>query len=148
MKEITIGDLITAGIAYEDRKRNVPVDSHKKNLQALIDNVLQPIFNQFPTAKIICGYRGFSIDNLYRTTVMSDHRRGKAATIWWRGDNLDIEQSVFEMYKWIVENLQFNTMDIYDTYIDISYDEKYKCKIVSNLSLIHNKHIATGEILD
>lgn len=148
MKEITIGDLITAGIAYEDRKRNVPVSSHKKNMQALIDNVLQPIFNQFPTAKIICGYRSFYIDYLYRTTVMSDHRRGKAATIWWCGDNLDIEQSVFEMYKWIVENLQFNTMDIYDTYIDISYDEKYTYKIVSNLSLMHNKHIATGEILD
>lgn len=148
MREITIGDLITAGIAYQDRKRNVPLESHKKNMQALIDNVLQPLFNQFPTAEIICGYRSFSIDNLYQSTVMSDHKRGKAATIWWCGENLDIEQSVYEMYKWIVENLQFNTLDIYDTYIDISYDEKYSYKLVSNLSFVHNKHIATGEILD
>lgn len=148
MKEITIGDLITAGIAYQDRKRNIPVDSHKKNMQALIDNVLQPLFNQFPGAVIICGYRSYAIAYNYCDTVMSDHRQGRAAAIWWCGEDLNIEQSIFAMYKWIVENLQFNTLDIYDTYIDISYDEKYNYKIVSNLSFIHNKHIASGVILD
>lgn len=148
MKEITIGDLITAGVAYQDRQKNVPTESHMRNLQALIDNVLQPLINQFPTAEVICGYRSFSIAYNYSNMVMSDHKQGRAAAIWWMGDNLDIEQSVFEMYKWIVENLQFNTLDIYDTYIDISYNEKYNYKLVSNISFVHNKHIASGVILD
>lgn len=148
MKEITIGDLITAGIAYKDRQRNVPTGSHKRNMQALIDNVLQPLINQFPTAEITCGYRSFYIAYNYGDMLVSDHRQGRAAAIWWCGENLDIEQSVFEMYKWIVKNLQFNTLDIYDTHIDISYNEKYNYKIVNNMSIVHNKHIASGVILD
>lgn len=148
MREITIGDLITTGVAYQDRKRNVPSESHQRNLQALIDNVLQPLFNQFPTAEIICGYMSSAIIYNYCGTVMSDHRQGRAAAIWWCGEDLTIEQSVFAMYKWIVENLEFNTLDIYDTYIDISYNGKYNYKIVNNMSIVNNKHITSGVILD
>lgn len=148
MREITIGDLITAGVDYQDRQRNIPTESHQKNLQALIDNVLQPLINQFPGAEIICGYRSPSIAYYYRDMVMSDHKQGRAAAIWWCGDNLDIEQSVFTMYQWIVENLKFNALDIYDTYIDISYNERYNYKLVSNMSFVHNKHIASRAILD
>lgn len=148
MKEITIGDLITAGVAYQDRQKNVPTESHMRNLQALIDNVLQPLINQFPTAEITCGYRSPYIAYHYCDMLVSDHKQGRAAAIWWSGDNLDIEQSVFKMYKWIVENLEFNTLDIYDTYIDISYNEKYNYKLINNMSFVHNKHIATEVTLD
>lgn len=148
MREITIGDLITAGIAYQDRQKNVPTESHKKNLQALIDNVLQPLINQFPTAEITCGYRSFYIAYNYSDMLVTDHKQGRAAAIWWCGDGMNIEQSVFTMYKWIVENLEFNTLDIYDTYIDISYNEKYSYKLVSNMSVVHNKDIASGVVRD
>lgn len=148
MKEITIGDLITAGVAYQDRQKNMPTESHKRNLQALIDNVLQPLINQFPTAEITCGYRSSYIAYNYSDMLVIDHKQGRATAIWWCGETLDIEQSVYEMYKWIVENLQFNTLDIYDTFIDISYNEKYNYKIVNNMSVVHNKHIDSGVIID
>lgn len=148
MKEITIGDLITAGIDIRDCQRNMPTEPHMKNLSSLIDNVLNPLINQFPTAEIMFGYISPSISSRYYGTLMGSHKQGRAAAIWWCGDNLDIEQSIHVMYKWIVDNLQFNMLDIYDTYIDISYDERYNYRIVNNLSIIHNEDIASGVVQD
>lgn len=148
MREITIGELITTGIAYQDIERNTPTESHMRNIQALIDNVLNPIMNKFPTAEIICGYISPSISSQYHGTMMSGHKTGKAASIWWCHDDLDIEQSIDIMQSWIIGNLDFNLLDIYDTFIDISYDSRFNYKIVNNLSLIHNKHIISRRIAD
>lgn len=148
MREITIGELCTAGIDLYDCRRNMPTVSHEKNMSNLIDNVLNPLVNQFPDAEIMFGYISTSISSQYYGTLMGSHRQGKAAAIWWIGDDLDIEQSIYVMYRWIVDNLQFNMLDIYDTYIDISYDERYNYRIVNNLSIIHNEDIASGVVRD
>lgn len=148
MREITIGDLITTGIDRRDYKRNMPTESHKANMSALIENVLNPLVNQFPTAEIVHGYISPSISSQYYGTLMGSHKQGRAAAIWWIGDDLDIEQSIRVMYEWIVANLQFNMLDIYDTYIDISFDERYNYRIVNNLGIVHNKDIASGVVQD
>lgn len=148
MREITIGDLITAGIDLRDRKRNMPTESHKENMSSLIDNVLNPLVNQFPTAEIMYGYISPSINSQYYGTLMGSHKQGRAAAIWWCGDEINIERSIYVMYRWIVDNLQFNMLDIYDTYIDISYDERYNYRIVNNLAIIHNKDIVSGVVRD
>lgn len=148
MKEITIGDLITAGIDRRDCKRNMPTESHERNMSALIDNVLNPLVNQFPTMEIVHGYISPSISSQYCGTLMGSHKQGRAAAIWWCGNEINIERSIYVMYRWIVDNLQFNMLDIYDTYIDISFDERYNYRIVNNLSIVHNKDIASGVVRD
>lgn len=148
MKEITIGDLITAGIDSRDIKRNMPTESHKENMSILIDKVLNPFIKQFPEAEIVYGYLNPLIRHKYQGTLMGSHRQGRAAAIWWIGDDLDIEQSIHVMYEWIVANLQFTMLDIYDTYIDISFDERYNYRIVNNLSIVHNEDIASGVVQD
>lgn len=148
MREITIGDLITAGIDLRDLERNMPSESHKENMSKLIDNVLNPLVNQFPTAEIMYGYLGQSINSRYYGTLMGSHKQGRAAAIWWCGDEFSIERSIYVMYRWIVNNLQFNMLDIYDTYIDISYDERYNYRMVNNLAIIHNKNIVSGVVQD
>lgn len=148
MKEITIGDLITAGIDRRDCKRNMPTESHERNMSSLIDNVLNPLVNQFPTMEIIYGYISPSICSQYCGTLLGGHKQGRAAAIWWCGDEINIERSIYVMYRWIVDNLQFNMLDIYDTYIDISYDERYNYRIVNNLGIVHNKDIASGVVRD
>lgn len=148
MRKITIGKLCTAGIDLYDCRRNIPTVSHEKNMSNLIDKVLNPLVNQFPDAEIMFGYISTSIGSRYHGTLMGSHRQGRAAAIWWIGDDLDIEQSIHTMYEWIVKNLQFNMLDIYDTYIDISYDERYNYRIVNNLSIVHNKDIASGVVQD
>lgn len=148
MREITIGDLITAGIDRRDCMRNMPTESHKANMSSLIDNVLNPLVNQFPTMEIIHGYISQSISSQYYGTLMGSHKQGRAAAIWWCGDEINIERSIYVMYRWIVDNLQFNMLDIYDTYIDISYDERYNYRIVNNLGIVHNKDIASGVVRD
>lgn len=148
MKEITINDLVTAGIFYKDIERNMPSETQIKNMQGLIDNVLNPLVKQFPDLEIVSAYRHYSINPLYNVYSAGAHNQGRAAAIWWIGENLDIEQSVYEMYLWIVENLEFNTLDIYDTYIDISYNSRYNYRLVRNLASIHNQHIKSGAIKD
>lgn len=148
MREIIIAELCTAGIDLQDCRRNMPSVSHEKNMSNLIDNVLNPLVNQFPDAEIMFGYISPSISSRYHGTLMGSHRQGRAAAIWWIGDDLDIEQSIRAMYEWIVENLQFNMLDIYDTYIDISFDERYNYRIVNNLSIVHNEDIASGVVRD
>lgn len=148
MREITIGDLITAGIDRRDCKRNMPTESHKANMSSLIDNVLNPLVNRFPDLEIIHGYISPSISSQYHGTLMGSHKQGRAAAIWWCGDEIDIERSIHVMYRWIVDNLKFNMLDIYDTYIDISYDERYNYRIVNNLGIVNNKDIASGVVRD
>lgn len=148
MKEIVVNDLITAGVFYKDIERNMPSGTQIKNMQDLIDNVLNPLMKQFPGLEIVSAYRHYSLNQLYNVYSAGAHNQGRAAAIWWLGETLDIEQSVYEMYRWIVDNLEFNTLDIYDTYIDISYDSRYNYRLVRNLASVHNQHIKSGAIKD
>ena len=148
MKETTINDLITAGIFYKDAERNVPSEAQIKNMQDLIDNVLNPLVKQFKDLEIVSAYRHYSLNQLYNVYSAGAHNQGRAAAIWWIGENLDIEQSVYEMYKWIVDNIKFNTLDIYDTYIDISYDSRYNYRLVRNFAKMHNQHIESRVVKD
>lgn len=148
MREITICDLVTAGIFYKDAERNTPSEAQVKNMQDLIDNVLNPLAEQFPGMEIISAYRHYSLNKLYNAYSAGAHNQGRAAAIWYIGENIDIEQSVYEIYRWIIDNLKFNTLDIYDTYIDISYDSRYNYRLVRNFARIHNQHIESRVIKD
>lgn len=122
----TIKDLIKAGLSESDAAANQPSQEARINLQELLEHVVNPMLSRFEGMEITSGYRCYSVNRAAGGVPNSQHTRGQAVDLWYIADDKDLEQSVREVYQWVIDNLIFDQLIVYDTFIHVSYTHRRK----------------------
>ena len=109
-KNFTLGELTKSQTATRHGIDNTPSLATIDNLQALVDNVLQPIRDHFGRpVTISSGFRNHEINKLIGGSDTSHHSRGMAADFEimgmdnkklaeWVRDNMKFTQLILEFY--------------------------------------------------
>lgn len=126
MKYFTFDELLRSQVAAQRDIINEPfayneVDVYN-NLEALIDNLLDPIRERFATPVIVTsGYRCERLNRLVDGVEDSQHREGKAADFYFAGfTSREMTQAFFE----IGDDFDFDQLIYYKKrhFIHISYN--------------------------
>lgn len=120
----TIEDLVRAGLDKSEIAINKPNQEARENLQELLEHVVNPLLSRFEGMEITSGYRCYSVNRAAGGVPNSQHTRGQAVDLWYIAPDKDVEQSVREVYWWVIENLIFDQFIIYDTFVHISYTSR------------------------
>ena len=105
-KNFTLEEMCKSVTAKKLRIRNVPSPDCIKNLQALCENVLQPLRDGLCEPVIInSGYRCSKLNQVVGGTSSSQHLKGEAADIRCR-DFLYAKK----IYTWIMDNCEFDQL--------------------------------------
>lgn len=140
-KNFTLAELTKSEAALRKGLDNTPSLTVIDNLQALVDNVLQPVREHFQLAvKVNSGYRSPEINEAVGGSKTSDHCKGMAADIEIPG------VSNYMLALWISQNLkytqlilEFYTPGVPDSgWVHVSYDPaNLKCQ---NLTAVFEKY--------
>jgi len=83
---------------------NTPALQIIENLEALVQNILQPVRDKFGPVVVTSGYRSPEVNKAIGGSATSDHCKGQAADFEVLGkDNR-------ELAIWIAENMQFTQL--------------------------------------
>jgi hypothetical protein len=95
-----IQDLIKSNTASASRINNMPNQAAMQNLQYLLNNVINPISNNFPyPIRISSGYRSPQLNAAVRGAQNSQHMLGQAADI-----TTGNRQSNQQLFNWIINS--------------------------------------------
>lgn len=128
MKYFTFKELLRSQIAAQRDIVNEPfayneVDVYN-NLEALVDNLLDPIRERFATPVIVTsGYRCKELNEIVGGVDNSQHRSGQAVDFYFQGFNrMELREAFFE----IGDNFDFDQLIYYKKkgFIHISYKGK------------------------
>lgn len=122
----TINDLIRAGLNANEAAANQPNQEVRENLQELLEHVVNPLLSRFEGMEITSGYRNYSVNRAAGGVPNSQHTKGQAVDVWYIATDKDVEQSVRIVYEWVIENITFDQLIIYDTFMHISYTHRRK----------------------
>jgi zinc D-Ala-D-Ala carboxypeptidase len=104
---------------------NTPSMQVIENLQALVDNVLQPIRNKFGQVTVTSGYRSPEVNKAIGGSATSDHCFGFAVDFEVAGvDNKELARWVADNLKFKQLILEFYTKGVPDSgWVHVSYDK-------------------------
>lgn len=125
----TIEDLIRAGLSERDAASNQPSQEERSNLQELLEHIVNPLLSRFEGMEITSGYRCYSVNRAAGGVPNSQHTKGQAVDVWYIADDKDVEQSVREVYQWVIDNLIFDQLIVYDTFVHISYTSRRRNRL-------------------
>jgi zinc D-Ala-D-Ala carboxypeptidase len=109
-KNFSLHELTKSDHAIRNDIDNTPTMQVIENLQDLVDNVLQPIRNEFGPVVITSGYRSPKLNTAIGGSATSDHCLGYAADFevlnmdnrklaLWIHERLKFKQLILEFYK-------------------------------------------------
>ena len=129
----TVNDLLKSGTASKRGINNTPTPEVQKNLQALLDNVLNPIASKYPTPyKINSGYRCPALNAAVGGAKNSQHMKGQAADI-----TCGSPAANKKLFDWIINQSGINYDQIIDEkgyrWIHISFNSSGCRKKVTHL---------------
>lgn len=82
MEHFTISELSKSDIAKKNGIDNTPDEASKKNLELLVDNILDPLRRKWGKPIVVnCGFRCEELNKLVKGSKTSQHRYGLAADI-------------------------------------------------------------------
>jgi hypothetical protein len=118
----SLAELTKTSVRQFDNTPNMQVID---NLQALVDNVLQPIRNKFGQVTVTSGYRSPEVNKAIGGSVTSDHCFGFAADFEVAGvDNKELARWVADNLKFKQLILEFYTKGVPDSgWVHVSYDK-------------------------
>ena len=126
MKYFTIDELTKSATARRYGMDNVPSEQHKKNLIALVENVLDPVREAMGEPIIVnSAYRNERLNALIGGARLSQHCYGEAADIQTSGDRHNKE-----LFKKIIEQGEFDQLiwefgnDSNPDWVHVSYRSK------------------------
>lgn len=120
----TIEDLVRAGLDKNEIEINKPNQEVRDNLQELLEHIVNPLLSRFEGMEITSGYRCYSVNRAAGGVPNSQHTKGQAVDVWYIAPDRDVEQSVREVYQWVIDNLIFDQLIVYDTFIHVSYTSR------------------------
>ena len=127
-KNFTLSELTRSSTAKRKGIKNEPTEAHKKNLQRIVTEILQPMRDQLGPIRVTSGYRSPKLNRSIGGSTKSQHCKGQAVDIqFW--DKGVMKNKV--IYDYIVQNgIEFDQMiNEFDfSWIHIS---------LKDLSLIH-----------
>ena len=78
------------------------------NIQALCENVLEPVRQHFGVPIYLSsGYRCTALNKAVRGATASQHMKGEAADIYIKASP---QLALWNIYVWMIENLQFDQL--------------------------------------
>ena len=133
-KNFTLNELTRSQTAIRRGIDNSPTMTVIDNLQALVDNVLQPLRDSQGPVNITSGYRSEAINAAVGGSNTSHHTRGMAA------DLTVVGKTNREICEWIRDNLKFTQL-IWEFptkenpqagWVHVAYDPKdLKCQVLT-----------------
>ena len=120
-KEVTWKEMCKSETAKRYKIENVPDGDSIVNLEALIEYIVNPIYEQFPTAEITSGYRCKELNDKVGGVKGSQHTKGQAVDFVIIIPGRTLKQSIQLLYRFIVNMLPFDQLIIYPTFIHVSY---------------------------
>lgn len=121
-KKVTTKDLCFSLTAENLGIDNTPDYESQVNLSALIRYIVNPIFDHYPTACVTSGFRCPALNKEIGGVRNSQHTKGQAVDISIVIPGKTIKESIIELYKYISENLPFDQLIVYPTFIHVSYN--------------------------
>lgn len=100
-KNFTLSELTKSNEAARWGIDNTPTADVVKNLQALAENILQPVRDHFGVVTVTSGYRNKAVNAKAGGSATSDHIKGFAADFEVYG----VQNKV--LAEWIRDNLKF-----------------------------------------
>lgn len=95
MKYFTIEELCESTTAKKHRIKNVPNEYEKKNLEFLVENLLDPVREYLKKPIYInSGFRSKELNEKVKGSKTSNHNFGYAADCEINGNNIDIARAV------------------------------------------------------
>ncbi len=107
-KNFPLKEMIESETAMEQNINNEPNAIEKQFLFYLCQFLLQPIRNHFGRIDVSSGFRCSELNRAVGGSMTSQHRWGEAADIIPRKANK------MDVYSWIIDNLNFGQIIIYD----------------------------------
>ena len=139
-KNFTLSELTRSSTAKRKGIKNEPTEAHKKNLQRIVTETLQPMRDQLGPIRVTSGYRSPKLNRSIGGSTKSQHCKGQAVDIqFW--DKGVMKNKV--IYDYIVQNgIEFDQMiNEFDfSWIHISLkdkDNRNRILEAYKLSLIH-----------
>ena len=133
-KNFSVAELSKSEAATRQGLDNTPSMAVIDNLQALVDNILQPVRDKFGPVVVTSGYRSPAVNRAVGGSATSDHTKGQAADFEVLGmANKDLPE-------WIKDNLKFTQLilefpsknDPNAGWVHCSYDKNnLKCEVLT-----------------
>lgn len=125
-KNFSVAELSKSETAARRGLDNTPSMAVIDNLQALVDNVLQPIRDKFGPVVVTSGYRSPEVNKSVGGSATSDHCKGFAADFEVLGmDNKVLAEWVRDNLKFTQLILEFYRKGVPDSgWVHVSYDPK------------------------
>lgn len=120
-KEVTWKEMCKSETATRYKIENNPDGNSIVNLEALIEYIVKPIYDKFPTAEVTSGYRCEKLNDKVGGAKGSQHTKGQAVDLVLIIPDKNLEESIKELYNFIACALPFDQMIIHHTYIHVSY---------------------------
>jgi len=99
-------ELIKSATAIRYGIDNTPNEQEWKCLEALTQNILQPVRDKFGRLRITSGFRTKELCLKVGSSVTSNHARGQAGDI----ETVDIKIKLFTVFEWIHNNCEFREL--------------------------------------
>lgn len=137
-KNFSVAELSKSEAATRKGLDNTPSLTVIDNLQALVDNVLQPVRDKFGPVIVTSGYRSPAVNKAIGGSTPSDHTRGQAADF----EVLGMPNK--ELAEWIRDNLKFTQLilefpsktDPNAGWVHCSYDKaNLKCEVLTAIKV-------------
>lgn len=139
-KEITWKEMCKSETAKRYKIENNPDGNSIVNLEALIEYIVKPIYDKFPTAEVTSGYRCEKLNDKVGGAKGSQHTKGQAVDLVLIIPGRNLEESIKELYNFIACTLPFDQMIIHHTYIHVSYkDVNRRLEIINKAPNIYRE---------
>lgn len=123
-KNFTLAEMTFSPTAIKKGIDNTPNAQTIKNLQALCENILEPLRTYIKgPIKVSSGYRSDALNSLIGGAKSSQHKTGQAADV-------DLKDKCAEAFHWIMANLDYDQIiwefgnDEQPDWIHVSYSTK------------------------
>ncbi len=102
----TYKELVFSHEAIRKDIYNVPNERQWLNLEALVQNILEPVRLNFGPIRVTSGYRSAELCEAIGSSKASNHARGEAADF----EPASRHVTLVEVLAWIYENLEFREL--------------------------------------
>lgn len=97
MEHFTVEELCKSTTAKKYGIKNVPNKYERKNLEFLIENLLEPLRERLGQPIIVnCGFRNDVVNKLVGGSVTSAHRKGLAADLRINDNNIRLKEELLK----------------------------------------------------